>query len=122
MLIPSSVVQSLVETLKVQHAALAAVLAKQTDVEAARVQLERDRFAWEQSKEADAKAERAQWLAKEAGDDLPATVSAAVTEMAGNDPALKASLLQFARLRHARGIEPAMIATEITRGTPPGAL
>ena len=122
MLLPSSVVVQLVATIKAQHEALAGVLERQTAVEAARVQLERERFEWDKAKEERARKEREQWAAQQEGTDLHETIMHTITEMSGRDAALKAQLLGYARLRKARDIGPEQIAAEIRKGIPAGSL
>ena len=104
------------DCLRDTNARLAEAIGRQSEVEMARVALERERFAYERAKDAKAEAEREAWKAEQEGTDLPAVVTQTITELAGADRALKAQLVRFARLRHGRNIEAAMIVAELRRG------
>jgi len=72
--------------------------------------------------DAAADAERAQWRAQMAGDDLPAPITQTIAGLAGTDPALRAQLVGFARQRLARDITLEQVLGELRLGTNPKTL
>jgi hypothetical protein len=111
-----------IDAMRDQSASMAAALSRQADAEMARLQLERERFEWQKERHAAADAERAQWRAQMAGDDLPAPITQTIAGLAGTDPALRAQLVGFARQRLARDITLEQVLGELRLGTNPKTL
>lgn len=115
-------IQYAITALRDQGQSVAAVLARQVEVEASRVALERERFAWERDRAERDDARRAAWEREQSGADLPEVIVTAVQDLAGRDAALKAQLVKWARTRLARDIEPGTVAAELRTGIPARAL